>query len=132
MLSSLQDPRGAMFSEQRPWGQFEQFVANTPVTVKVITVDPGHRLSLQSHTSRGEFWQVLDVPMDVHVDGIDWVAEPGEQIWIPQGAVHRMGNSGERPARILEIALGTFDESDIVRLEDDYARAADDEVVTPA
>lgn len=127
MLSSLQDPRGAMFTESRPWGQFEQFVANTPVTVKIITVDPGHRLSLQSHSGRGEFWQVLDESMDIHVDGAEWSASAGEQIWIPAGSVHRMGNSGDRAARILEIALGTFDEEDIVRIEDDYARHADTE-----
>ncbi|MFN8098984.1 MAG: phosphomannose isomerase type II C-terminal cupin domain [Dermatophilaceae bacterium] len=124
-MSSLQDPRGAMFTESRPWGQFEQFVANTPVTVKIISVDPGHRLSLQSHSGRGEFWQVLDEPMDIHVDGIEWTAVAGEQIWIPAGATHRMGNSGARPARILEIALGLFDEEDIVRIEDDYARDKD-------
>ncbi len=121
-MSTLQDPRGAMFTEARPWGQFEQFVANTPVTVKIISVDPGHRLSLQSHGERGEFWQVLDEPMDIHVDGAEWTAIAGEQIWIPAGSTHRMGNSGERTARILEIALGTFDEEDIVRIEDDYAR----------
>ncbi len=129
LLSSPQDPRAEMFTEVRPWGQFEQFVANTPVTVKIITVSPGHRLSLQAHDRRGEFWQVLDVPLDVHVDGRDWSAQPGEQIWIPQGAVHRMGNSGTRPGRILEIALGVFDEDDIHRLEDDYARMSDAERV---
>lgn len=129
MLSSPQDPRAEMFTEVRPWGQFEQFVANTPVTVKIITVAPGHRLSLQSHERRGEFWQVLDVPLDVHVDGRDWSAQPGEQIWIPQGAVHRMGNSGTEAGRILEIALGVFDEDDIHRLEDDYARTPDVETV---
>jgi len=33
-----------------------------------------------------------------------------------------MGNSGTAAGRLLEIAFGTFDESDIERLEDDYAR----------
>ena len=35
-----------------------------------------------------------------------------------------MSNRASQPGRLLEIAYGDFDESDIVRLEDDYARAA--------
>jgi hypothetical protein len=33
-----------------------------------------------------------------------------------------MANQGERPGRVLEVAFGDFDEADIVRLADDYAR----------
>ncbi len=116
------DPRSEVFIAERPWGQFQQFVQNKAVTVKIITVEPGHRLSLQKHSHRGEFWQVLDHPIDIWVDDAAWVAQPGEQIWVPQGAVHRMGNSGDQPGRLLEIAFGEFDECDIERLEDDYTR----------
>ena len=116
------DPREASFVSRRPWGAFQQFATNEPVTVKIITVEPGHRLSLQRHEHRGELWQVLDVPIDVEVDGRTWSAEVGEQIWVPLGAVHRMANSGDRPGRLLEIAFGHFDEDDIERLQDDYSR----------
>jgi mannose-6-phosphate isomerase-like protein (cupin superfamily) len=118
----LPDPRDGIFVVERPWGQFQQFVSNERVTVKVITVQPGHRLSLQTHSHRGEFWQVLDVPIEVTVDDRTWSAEPGESVWVPVGAVHRMANKADRPGRLLEIAWGDFDEADIVRLEDDYAR----------
>ena len=37
---------------ERPWGRFEQFTLNEPTTVKTITVEPGHRLSLQRHEHR--------------------------------------------------------------------------------
>jgi mannose-6-phosphate isomerase len=117
-----EDPRKVVFVAHRPWGQFQQFVQNTPVTVKIITVEPGHRLSLQRHSHRGEFWQVLDGPIDITVDDESWTAQPGEQIWVPEGSTHRMGNSGDLPGRLLEIAYGDFDESDIERLQDDYAR----------
>ena len=107
---------------ERPWGSFEQFVRNEQVTVKIITVAPGHRLSLQKHDQRGEMWQVLDVPIDITVDERSWTALPGEKIWVPRGSTHRMGNSGDQPGRMLEVAFGHFDEDDIRRLEDDYAR----------
>ncbi|MGL5828634.1 MAG: phosphomannose isomerase type II C-terminal cupin domain, partial [Angustibacter sp.] len=79
-------------------------------------------LSLQRHEHRGEFWQVLDVPIEITVDGRTWTAAPGEQVWVPRGATHRMANPGKQPGRLLEIAYGDFDEADIERLQDDYAR----------
>ena len=116
------NPAEDIFVAERPWGQFQQFVSNEQVTVKIITVQPGHRLSLQRHDHRGEMWQVLDVPIDVTVDDRTWSAQPGETVWVPRNAVHRMGNSGERPGRLLEVGFGHFDEADIERLQDDYAR----------
>ncbi len=116
------NPTVDIFSLERPWGQFQQFVSNETVTVKIITVEAGHRLSLQRHQHRGEMWQILDVPMDITVDDRQWEAQPGEMVWVPRGATHRMGNSGSRPARLLEVAFGHFDENDIERLEDDYSR----------
>lgn len=116
------DPREGIFTIERPWGNFQQFACNRRVSVKIITVEPGHRLSLQRHARRGEFWQVLDVPIEVTVGERTWSAEPGEAVWVPVGWVHRMANKSDRPGRLLEIAFGEFDEADIVRLEDDYDR----------
>jgi len=112
----------ATFVVERPWGRYEQLASAEVVTVKVITVMPGCRLSLQRHAHRSESWYVLDGPVDVLVDGVDRVLHVGEQIMVPVGAVHRLGNPGTRPARVLEIARGDFDEADIERLQDDYAR----------
>lgn len=111
-----------VFVVERPWGRFQQFVANEPVTVKTITVEPGQRLSLQRHHHRAELWQVLDGEPSLTVDERTWKAKPGELVWVPLGAVHRIDNPGQRPARILELAFGQFDEGDIERIEDDYPR----------
>jgi mannose-6-phosphate isomerase-like protein (cupin superfamily) len=51
-----------------------------------------------------------------------WSAQPGERVWVPRGETHRMGNTGDRPGRVLEVAYGDFDEADIERLHDDYVR----------
>ncbi len=118
----IRNPTADIFVAERPWGEFQQFVSNEQVTVKIITVQPGHRLSLQKHDHRGEMWQVLDVPIEVTVDDTTWQAQAGETVWVPRGSTHRMGNSGKRPGRLLEVAFGFFDESDIERLSDDYAR----------
>jgi mannose-6-phosphate isomerase len=44
----------------RPWGSFKQYAFNEDVTVSLMTVAAGQRLSLQSHTGRAELWIVLD------------------------------------------------------------------------
>lgn len=116
-----------VFVVERPWGRFQQFTTNEPVTVKTITVEPGRRLSLQTHGHRAEMWHVLDGTADVQVDDRAWTASVGDMVWVPPGAVHRLGNSGDRPVRILELAFGAFDEADIIRLQDDYARCEDED-----
>lgn len=121
-MTDLPDPRASIVESRRPWGDFQQFTLNEPTTVKVITVDPGHQLSLQTHEHRAELWQVLDGPLDVTIGAETWSAQPGERLWIPQGTVHRVGNPTDVRGRLLEIAYGAFDECDIVRLEDDYRR----------
>jgi len=108
--------------DERPWGRFDQFTQNQRSTVKILTVEPGQRLSLQRHARRSEFWVVVDGPVDVTVGEDMWSAVEGDHIWVPAGAVHRLGNSGSGRARILEIGFGDFDEDDIERLEDDYSR----------
>jgi len=113
----------AVFAVDRPWGRFEQFLSNAVGTVKVITVEPRQRLSLQRHQLRDEMWRVLDGPVDIRVEDTEWRAESGETIWVPRTALHRMGNSSDQRVRVLEIGFGTFDEDDIERLDDDYQRA---------
>ena len=115
-----------VFVVERPWGRFQQFTTNEPVTVKTITIEPGCRLSLQTHGHRAEMWQVLDGAADVQVDDRCWTAGPGDMVWVPPGAVHRIGNSTAGVTRVLELAFGAFDEADITRLQDDYARCPED------
>lgn len=116
------DPRTSVISDIRPWGHFDQLATNAPCTVKVISVDPGCRLSLQTHRFRGEMWRVMDGELTVTVGEDTWCAIRGDDIWVPRGAVHRMSNHTDTAVRVLELAFGHFNEDDIHRLEDDYAR----------
>ncbi len=109
-------------SEQRPWGCFEQFTTNARTTVKVITVAPGARLSLQRHEHRDEQWVILDDGVEVEVGGELSRPAVASHVWVPRGTLHRMANVGSAPARVLEISYGDFDEKDIERLADDYNR----------
>ena len=118
----IPDRRTDVFVEERPWGRFQQFSCNEPVTVKTITVEPGQRLSLQRHARRAELWQLLDGTLEVTVGERTWTPDADELVWVPVGAVHRISNPSPAPARLLEVGFGDFDEDDIERLEDDYRR----------
>jgi mannose-1-phosphate guanylyltransferase/mannose-6-phosphate isomerase len=111
----------------RPWGGFSQYVSNGECTVSLMTVKPGQRLSLQSHTARAELWIIVDDGAVIQVD--DQVAEyrAGDEVWIPASGKHRLSCKGPDPVRVLEIAFGNWQQSDITRYEDDYARPAQGE-----
>ena len=108
---------------EKPWGRFARYAHNLPSTVKIITVDPGGRLSSQYHHGRDELWVVLDPGIRVELGDETLYPEPGDELFIPRGTTHRLSCTKDRPARILEVSFGVFDEDDIVRLEDAYGRA---------
>lgn len=110
-----------VFQVERPWGNFRQFTKNELSTVKIITVNPNSKLSLQSHNKRSEFWKVISGSgvFEINKEKID--VEEGSEEVVPTGALHRMVG-GEKGMTVLEISFGEFDEEDIVRYEDDYGR----------
>ena len=107
--------------EERPWGNFERFTLNEKTTVKIITVKPGEAFSLQTHTHREEFWRVLEGDGTITIGTIEHAATAGKQFFTPRGEKHR-ALGGPQGLKLLEIAFGDFDESDIIRLEDRYGR----------
>jgi mannose-6-phosphate isomerase len=110
-------------SVDRPWGSFTVLDEAPTHKVKRLEVLPGGRLSYQRHRRRAEHWFVVSGAADVLVDGRAFRLGPGESIEIPEGAAHRVANSGDRPLVFVEVQLGDyFGEDDIERLEDDYGR----------
>jgi mannose-1-phosphate guanylyltransferase/mannose-6-phosphate isomerase len=87
-----------------------------------MTVLPGQRLSLQSHTGRAELWIVIDDGAVVHVGEDERVYKAGEEIWIPVNEKHRLSCKGDKPVRVLEVAFGNWQQDDIQRYADDYQR----------
>ncbi len=107
---------------ERPWGGFKQYAHNRDCTVSLMTVLPGQRLSLQSHTGRAELWIVLDDGAVVQVGEREQVRRAGDEIWIPANEKHRLACLGEKPIRVLEVAFGNWQQEDITRYADDYQR----------
>src|ERR1051326_3486078 len=107
---------------RRPWGWFKQYATNQACTVSLMTVLPGQRLSLQSHTGRAELWIVLDDGARIQVGDAVRVFNAGAEIWIPVNERHRLSCPGPHPVRVLEVAFGNWQQTDITRYDDDYNR----------
>ena len=110
--------------ERRPWGTFTVLDDGADSKVKRLTVDPGQRLSYQSHVHRAEHWVIVAGRARVTLDGAEIDLDPGDAIDIPKGAAHRVSNPGPVELVFVEVQLGDyFGEDDIVRYSDDYGRA---------
>ena len=118
----MEDITSKIIEVAKPWGNFRQFTHNTSSTVKIITVKPNEELSLQSHTKRAEFWKVISGSGSFVIGEETHMVATGDEYTIAQGARHRI-SSGVEGMSVLEIALGDFDEEDIIRYEDKYGRA---------
>lgn len=120
----IPDKQPATCTVTRPWGSFLQCASNEEVTVSLMTVNAGQRLSLQSHQGRAELWIALDDGAIIQVEDRVIEASAGDEIWIPAGARHRLG-SRDKTVRVLEVAFGEWQQDDIRRYEDDYGRCAE-------
>jgi mannose-6-phosphate isomerase-like protein (cupin superfamily) len=107
--------------DKRPWGLEEILTINEPSTVKILTINPGQRTSLQYHNHRKEFWKIIQGEAIFEIDGKKIDAKIGDEMDIDTKMTHRLIGKDEQ-AKILEISFGKFDENDITRLEDDYGR----------
>ena len=89
--------------------------------VKRILVNPGHRLSLQSHQHRDEHWVVVRGVAEITLDNTVAQFGYGESVIIKRCTKHRLSCVGNEPTEIIEVQTGnSCSEDDIVRYEDDY------------
>lgn len=110
----------------RPWGHFEVLPAlpGVPHQIKRLHVNPGARLSLQSHRYRSELWCVVQGTAEARLGDAVHVLEYGETLRIPVGELHRLANPGDVTLIVVEVQTGeAFEETDIRRYEDDFDRA---------
>lgn len=108
---------------ERPWGRWEVLETGHLYCVKRIDVLPATRLSLQFHHHRSEDWMIVEGQGVVERDGQQIAVARGTHMHIPQGAKHRIANTGDTVLTFIEVQQGdVLDENDIVRIEDDYGR----------
>jgi mannose-6-phosphate isomerase len=109
----------------RPWGEFYGWDKGSQWNLKTIYVKPGKRLSLQYHNHRSELWTLVqgDATATIEANGKNQRIPlmVGQTFVVPVRAHHRL--ESKKGGILVEIALGNFDEHDIVRIQDDHGRA---------
>ena len=114
-----------------PGYEATDLIAGRKVSPKILLVAPEQRLSWQYHHRRSEVWRVVEGPVGIVQSATDEeqplkTFDANEMIVLAKGERHRLvglNNWG----KIAEIWQHTnpdhpSDESDIIRLQDDYGR----------
>ena len=108
----------------RPWGFYTVIAEGKGFISKIIHVNPGQKLSVQSHNHRSEHWVVLTGTAKVVLEGKDSILSPGHSIDIAVKEIHSLQNPYDEDLEIIEVQKGDIlSEDDIIRYEDMYGRA---------
>ncbi|MBK6264463.1 hypothetical protein JKA74_05390 [Marivirga sp. S37H4] len=103
-----------VYKDSGSWGQFEQYCHKEPCTVKLINIKAGKELSLQYHENRSEFWKIISGDPILVIGDMIIEGQKDDEFFIPTLTEHQIITQG-KPATILEIAYGVFEEADTER-----------------
>ena len=109
--------------EFRPWGFFQNIAQGEGYLTKILHVNSGQKLSVQSHNHRSEHWCVVRGTAKVILDSKEFTLKEGESLDIPLKAIHSLQNPYQDYLEVVEIQRGEIlSEDDIIRYEDIYGR----------
>ncbi|HBB27028.1 TPA: hypothetical protein DCZ36_00840, partial [Candidatus Gracilibacteria bacterium] len=114
-LPELMTTGGYLEVGNRPWGVYYVMEDSPLYKVKKIIVNPGCRLSLQSHEKRSEHWTVVSGMATVDIREPEFqmveqirVLKENEGCHIPVRHLHRLSNTGTDPLVIVEVQCGEY------------------------
>jgi mannose-1-phosphate guanylyltransferase/mannose-6-phosphate isomerase len=109
----------------RPWGYYTVLGEGKGFLTKMIQVNPGQKLSVQSHNHRSEHWVVLEGRAKVVLEGKEHFLSPGHSVDIAVKEIHSLQNPYNEVLKIIEVQKGDIlIEEDIIRYEDMYGRVS--------
>jgi mannose-6-phosphate isomerase-like protein (cupin superfamily) len=109
--------------EERPWGNYTVLYTDETCQVKKLVVNPGKRISLQSHKFRAEHWFIVSGRGTAELDSKELEVGPGDSVDVAIGSKHRISCGMTKPLVFIEVQTGSsFAEDDIVRYDDDFGR----------
>jgi mannose-6-phosphate isomerase len=110
---------------EKPWGHEKIWAKTDKYIGKILTINPGHRLSLQYHEFKEETLMVLNGTLRIWIcdDDDDYFDIcPGEVYHVKPRQVHRFGATKFQEVTVVEVSTPEID--DVVRITDDYNRGA--------
>ena len=109
---------------EKPWGREEIWAECEAYLGKIITINPGYRLSRQYHVKKEETIRVLSGCLRLEVgqnESLETkILNVGECFHVTPGTIHRFCCEGASSVDLLEVSTSHL--QDVVRLEDDYNR----------
>lgn len=107
----------------RPWGFYTVIAEGEGYLTKKIHVNPGQKLSIQSHNHRSEHWVVAIGTATVIKGDEILTLHTGQSVDLAIGEKHSLQNLSESDVEIIELQKGNIlSEDDIIRYEDIYGR----------
>lgn len=104
---------------KKPWGREVIFAKHARYVGKIITIERGHRLSLQYHRKKHETVYVLEGRLRLTLGRGARTLGPGSAFAVAPGKRHRFE---ARSSRVTLVEVSTPELDDVVRLQDDYGR----------
>lgn len=108
----------------KPWGSEFVWALTNDYAAKVLTINPGQRLSLQQHEKKDETILVLAGPVLVThgEEGAEpFEVEDGGIIHVLPGTIHRF--AAPEGVKVTLVEASTPHLEDVTRLDDDYKRS---------
>ncbi len=107
----------------RPWGWYDSLESGSNFQVKRLHINPGEKLSLQSHKKRAEHWIVIKGVAKITCGSKIFILKENQSTYIPKKSKHRIENTHGDVLEVIEVQSGVyFGEDDIVRYHDEYGR----------
>ena len=125
MNQSVTSPGGELCAtEIRPWGSITLLTAQAHFKTRQLTINPGHRLSLQLHHHRHETFTVVQGAAKITLEEREYLLQTGQTTACPAGTRYRIENVGVIRLVLIETVTGEYlGEDDIIRFQDDYGRS---------
>ena len=87
-----------------PPGSDEPVKADRPeLALLETTFDPGSGVDPHFHKGHSDSFYVLEGELEFHVGDETYTATPGSYVLAPPNVVHRFRNTGDVPARVLNL-----------------------------
>ena len=107
--------------KESAWGTQEVLEDRKLYKLNEITINPGQKLSYQSHHKRTEVWTVVAGNGTITLEGQELDAFPGRCFFIPRESKHGVQCSGKKPLVLVEVQIGNYlGDDDVIKYGDDF------------
>jgi len=107
----------------KPWGYEITIFRDSNYWTKILTIYSGESLSLHYHENRDEYLKPYEGGLILTVNGATNIKmKPWFQYSLPANVIHRITNPQKHSISVVEVAVGSLETNDIIRIHDKYRR----------